>query len=37
MGVQKIAKALRAQGVEISGPTVSARLKELQGQLSFIM
>jgi hypothetical protein len=36
MGVHKIAKALQSQGVEISGPTVSARLKEMQGQLASI-
>jgi hypothetical protein len=37
LGVHKIAKALKAQyGVTISGPTVSARLKEMQGQLRLI-
>jgi hypothetical protein len=37
LGVHKIAKALKAQyGVSISGPTVSARLRELQGQLRLI-
>jgi hypothetical protein len=36
MGVHKIAKALQAQGVEISGPTVSVRLRELKGQLRLI-
>jgi hypothetical protein len=36
MGVQKIARALQAQGVEISGPTVSARLRELKGQLTLM-
>jgi hypothetical protein len=34
MGVKSIAKALQAQGVKISGPTVAARLKELWGQLA---
>jgi hypothetical protein len=32
VGVRKIAKALKGQGVSISGPTVSARLRELRGQ-----
>jgi hypothetical protein len=37
LGVHKIAKELQAQyGVKISGPTVSARLRELKGQLSLI-
>jgi hypothetical protein len=34
VGVRKIAKTLKAQyGVAISGPTVSAQLRELRGQL----
>ncbi|HZA25720.1 MAG TPA: hypothetical protein VFA32_24510 [Dehalococcoidia bacterium] len=36
LGVHKIAKALQAQGVDISGPTVSTRLRELRGQLRLI-
>jgi DNA-binding NarL/FixJ family response regulator len=37
LGVHKIARALQAQhGVAISGPTVSIRLRELQGQLRLI-
>jgi hypothetical protein len=37
LGVHKIAKALKSQyGVTISGPTVSVRILELQGQLRLI-
>jgi hypothetical protein len=37
LGVHKIAKALKSQyGVTISGPTVSVRIRELQGQLRLI-
>ena len=36
LGVHKIARALKAQGVSISGPTVAARLRELKGQVSLI-
>jgi hypothetical protein len=37
MGVQKIARELQERyGVSISGPTVSARLRELRGQLRLI-